>query len=131
MALNELDFPTGIAQCSECHQHFCLTCAAVAGEEAGYCKTCHGILCPEGLRAAVRERRGECYNCWAAKEPEWEPEKPKIPEPATHCWRGHLLTAANTYEWAGVLRCRECNRIDDREYKRKRRAEAKARKAEQ
>jgi hypothetical protein len=126
--LDEMDFDNSIATCSECGRNFYVP---LEHPEPGRCKTCHEVLCGEGYQAAIRLRRGECVSCDAAKRPEWEPPKPPVPPPATHCPAGHPMVASNTYEWAGVLRCKECRRAYFRERQRRLRAEAKARKAEQ
>lgn len=121
--LDELDFPNGIALCSECHVPFHIPSET---QESGRCKVCHGVLCPGGYAAAVRERRGVCYACSNPQEPEWEPEKPRLPEPSLFCPRGHAMVRPNIYDWMGVTRCRACRNIDRKERDQSYRKEADA-----
>jgi hypothetical protein len=41
----------------------------------------------------------------------------------THCARGHELGGDNAYAWRTDRRCRECNRINSREWKERKRQE--------
>lgn len=65
----------------------------------------------EPVTHAENLRRGDGGKHWSAK---------------THCPHGHAYTPENTNHYRGSRFCRECKRIDSRERKRRKRAEARA-----
>lgn len=73
-----------------------------------------------------RLTKGRCHACYNYLWKRGVERPDSFPSP-THCPSGHPYDEANTYVApAGVTYCKTCNRVKAREYRAKRRSEAKA-----